>query len=73
MKYELTLEWLQEAAGENGHTLETPDLEHAKELLRRGMMLDYVANCAGKWADEYARVSWCEGQDAARFEARNHS
>lgn len=64
-----TLETLCEEVGFNAEYLTQEDADAANELVTRyGKSETYVLECARSWAHEYARVSWCEGQDAERHE-----
>jgi hypothetical protein len=64
-----TLETLRDEVGFNAEWLTQEDADAANELITRyGETEPYVIKCAIGWAHEYARVSWCEGQDVERHE-----
>jgi len=64
-----TLETLREEVGFNAEYLSQEDADAANELVTRyGESETYVIKCATGWAHEYARVSWCETQDARQYE-----
>ncbi len=65
----LTLAGLHRLVGQNAEFLTMVDLEYANELLAKGHPTSQVVNYAIKWANEYARVSDCEGREANRFHA----
>lgn len=65
----LTLAGLHHLVGQNSEFLTDADLEYANELLAEGRSTSQVINLAIGWANEYARVSDCEGREAHRFHA----
>lgn len=71
----ITLEQLRLAAAPYGDVLDQADVDFANSLIRRGAATPglVLTELAYAWASETARVSWCEGQDAARYEALHHS